>query len=220
MDAQRQGAQRLARTRRKRGRPRSDKAERIESELLKGALREFLRNGYGGTSIARIVKSLGISKTTLYSRYASKGELFQAIMSGQIRDLSTHSILQSGRAQAGLEDGLRAYAVRTLELSLTGDLLGINRLIYSESHRFPELGIAAARRTELGIRQIAEFIAERAVQDGIPCRDPAGIAAAFIFMLRGWYVNVMLTNEPVGGAAIGRFAEQAVRALAAGRAQW
>lgn len=206
--------------RRSRGRPRSDKVELIDSALLKGALGAFLRHGYGGTSLNTIIKSLGISKTTLYSRYASKAELFQAIMSEQIEGLSVGTVLHPGGVPPGLEDGLRAYAVRTLELSLEGDLLHINRLIYSESHRFPELGMAAANRTELGIRQIAAFIAECVVRDGIPCRDPAGIAAAFIFMLRGWYINVMLTNEPVSKVAIGRFAEQAVRALVSSRAEW
>lgn len=206
--------------RRSRGRPRSDAVELIGSALLKGALKEFLRHGYGGTSMTQIVKSLGISKTTLYSRYASKAELFQAIMSEQIEDLAAGAVLHPGGAQLTLEEGLRAYAVRTLELSFEGDLLHVNRLIYSESHRFPELGAAAAQRTELGIRQIAEFIAECAVRDGIVCRDPAGIASAFIMMSRGWYVNMMLTNEPVSKAAIRRFADQAVRALISSRAEW
>jgi TetR/AcrR family transcriptional regulator, mexJK operon transcriptional repressor len=209
-----------ARTRRSRGRPRSDKAELIESELLAGALQEFLRHGYGSTSMAQIVKSLGISKTTLYSRYGSKAALFEAIISQQIKGLSVEALLQASGGPLTLEEGLRAYAARTLEVSFQGDLLQVNRLIYSESRRFPELGIAAAERTEHGIRQIAEFIAECAVRDGIPCRDPAGIATSFIFMLRGWYVNVMLTNEPVSTAAIRRFADQVVRALLASRAEW
>jgi TetR/AcrR family transcriptional regulator, mexJK operon transcriptional repressor len=214
------GVQAEAQARRSRGRPRSDKAELIESELLAGALQEFLRHGYGSTSMAQIVKSLGISKTTLYSRYGSKAALFEAIISQQIKGLSVEAVLHRHGVPLGLEDGLRAYAVRTLEISFTGDLLQVNRLIYSESRRFPELGIAAAERTEHGIRQISEFIAECAVRDGIPCRDPAGIAASFIFTLRGWYVNVMLTNETVSPVAINRFAGQVVRTLLSSRAEW
>jgi TetR/AcrR family transcriptional repressor of mexJK operon len=206
--------------RRSRGRPRNDKVELIESEVLAGALKEFLRQGYGGTSMTQIVKSLGISKTTLYSRYPSKAKLFQAIISQQITGLSLDTVLHTDAGQQSLEDGLRAYALRTLEISLEGDLLQVNRLIYSESHRFPELGFAAAARGEVGIRQVAGFIAECAVRDGIACRDPSGIAAAFIFMLRGWYVNVMLTNEPVSKATMKRFADQAVCALVSSRLEW
>jgi TetR/AcrR family transcriptional repressor of mexJK operon len=209
-----------AQIRRSRGRPRSGTVEMIESEVLAGALREFLLHGYGGTSMAQIVKSLGISKTTLYSRYPSKAQLFQAIISQQITGLSLDAVLHTDAAQQTLEHGLRAYALRTLEISFEGDLLQINRLIYSESHRFPELGFAAAARGEVGIRQITGFIAECAVRDGIACRDPSGIAAAFIFMLRGWYVNVMLTNEPVSKAAMKRFADQSVHALISSRGEW
>lgn len=207
-------------TRRTRGRPRSGEGELIESELLDGALREFLRNGYGGTSVARIIKSLGISKTTLYSRYESKAALFSAIISQLVERLSAITSLEAKSGRIDLEDGLKAYAMRSLEASLEGDLRAVNRLIYSEAHRFPELGRAAAESTELGIRQIAGFIAECAVHDGIPCRDPIGIATSFIFMLRGWYVNVLLTNEPVSEAARRRFAEGAVQALLRGRAEW
>lgn len=213
-------AQLNTRVRRSRGRPSSDKVEIIETELLGAALRHFVRDGYGGASVGKIVKELGISKTTVYSRYPSKAKLFQAIMSQQIDNLSVETVLHTGGGQLTLEEGLRAYAVRTLEISLEGDLLQVNRLIYSESQRFPELGIAAAERTEFGIRQIAAFIAECAVRDGIPCQDPTGIAASFIFMLRGWYVNVMLTNEPVTKAAMGRFAAQAVRAMVSSRCGW
>jgi TetR/AcrR family transcriptional repressor of mexJK operon len=202
------------------GRPRSDKIELIDSELLDGALAAFLRHGYGGTTLAQIIKALRISKTTLYSRYASKAELFQAIISQQSEGLSAGTVLHPGGAEVKLEEGLRAYAVRTLELSFEGELLQVNRLIYSESHRFPELGAAAAQRTEVGIRQIAAFIAECAVRDGVACRDPVGIATAFIFMLRGWYVNVMLTNEVIGKMAIRRFADEAVRAILSGREDW
>lgn len=208
------------RARRSRGRPRSGQVELIESELLDGALKEFLRNGYAGTSINQIVKSLGISKTTLYSRYPSKAELFRAIISQQTKTSSAATALQSEGERLPLEDALRAYAQHTLEISLDGDLLEVNRLIYSEANRFPELGLASAERSELGVRQIAQFIAERAVEDGVPCSDPRGVAAAFIFMLRGWYVNVMLTNETVSTAAIKRFAEQAVRAIVRGRPSW
>jgi AcrR family transcriptional regulator len=206
--------------RRTRGRPRSGNVELIDSAVLKAALEAFLRHGYGGTSLTQIVKSLGISKTTLYARYASKAALFQAIMSAQIEGFSAATVLHPGGAGLSLEEGLRAYAIRTLEISFEGDLLQVNRLIFSESHRFPELGLAAAARAEFGIRQIASFIAECVVRDAIPCRDPAGIATAFIFLLRGWYVHVMLTNEPVSKHAIARFANQAVHALVSGRAAW
>ena len=72
--------------------------------------------------------------------------------------------------------------------------------IYSESHRFPELGAAAAERTALGIARISDFVRNCARNAGRSCSDPRGIAEAFIFMIRGWYVNVILTNRDVPAA--------------------
>ena len=107
-----------------------------------------------------------------------------------------------------------------LEVSLRGDLLEINRLIYSESHRFPELGAAAADRTKLGIRQVAELIDNWASEDRIHCKDPEGIAEAFIHMLRGWYVNVILTKTNVPDAQREQWVKRAVRALISARGDW
>ena len=206
--------------RRSRGRPRVGEGEIIESELLEGALREFLKHGYGGTSMAQIVKSLGISKTTLYSRYPSKNDLFRAIMSRQIERLSARTALQTNGHWLDLGMGLRAYANRSLEISLAGDLREVNRLIYSESGRFPELGAAAAERTQLGIAQIAEFIEQCGERDGIPIRDAKGVAEAFIFMLRGWYVDVLLNNVPVDPSTRETWVEKAVHAILNGREEW
>jgi AcrR family transcriptional regulator len=209
-----------ASARRTPGRPRQSAVELIDSELLEGALQEFLRSGYGGASVTSIVKALGISKTTLYSRYSSKEALFRAIVERQIERLSAGAVLEDKGNLLEIGMGLRAYANRTLEISLTGELREVNLLIYSESRRFPELGAAAAQRTELGVVQIAKFIGQCAQRDRIPVRDPRAVAEAFIFMLRGWYVNVLLTDEAVSAAVREAWVEKAVHTLLSGRPGW
>ena len=75
----------LAPRRRPRGRPRLEDVADIENELVEVALSEFLKHGYGGTSMATIVKAAGVSKTTLYSRFASKEDLFIAMMKKMVQ---------------------------------------------------------------------------------------------------------------------------------------
>jgi AcrR family transcriptional regulator len=209
-----------ARPKRSRGRPTSEDAVVIERKLLELGLREFLQHGYGGASMTRIVQAAGVSKTTLYSRYPSKGELFRAIVYAQIERLSPSASLRSDAGPLALEQGLMSYANHMLQLSLQGDLLGVDRLIYSESCQFPELGAAAAERTELGIKRISGFIRECAIRDGIPCRDPKAVAEAFIFMIRGWYANVILGNRKVGPAQREHWVKRAVHALCSDRSDW
>jgi hypothetical protein len=72
----------------------------------------------------------------------------------------------------------------------------------------------------LGIRQVAELIEKWATEDRIPCSDPEGIAEAFIHMLRGWYVNTVLTNAKVPSAQREQWVKRAVHALVSARREW
>ena len=209
-----------AKRHRSRGRPKLEDVAAIENRLLDVALKEFVKHGYGATSMTSIVTAAEVSKTTLYSRFSSKEKLFRAIMHQQIDRIGAHAALKPNQGRPDLAQGLQAYANRMLDVSLKGSLLEVNRLVYSESQRFPELGAAAAERTEVGIGQIADFIEECAAADGLPCRDPRGVAEAFIHMLRGWYVNVMLTNRKISPDTREQWVKRAVHAILSSRAEW
>lgn len=202
------------------GRPRLEDAAFIENKLLGIALSEFLQHGYGGTSMAKIVQIAGVSKTTLYSRFPSKEDLFRAIVYQQIEYLAPSASLKSDSGSLELEQGLNSYANHMLETSLQGDLLGVNRLIYSESHRFPELGAAVAERTALGIKRISAFIRECALKDGISCKDPDAVAEVFILTIRGWYINNILTNREITSRQRQSWVKRAVHTLTAAREDW
>lgn len=202
------------------GRPKITDVAVIEKTLLSIALAEFLEYGYGGASLSRIVRKAGISKTTLYSRFASKEALFLAIMEQQIERLSPAQQLISDSGKPNLEQGLKDYANHMLELSLKGDMLGVNRLMYSESHRFPELGKAAAHRASLGIKRISAFIDDCARADGMGCLHPTSVAEVFILTIRGWYIDVILTNRKVTAKQRKAWVDQSVGVLLNARADW
>ncbi len=207
-------------TRRLRGRPRHGDIAALENNLLAAALDEFLRHGYGAASMTRIVARAGVSKTTLYSRFASKRDLFHALVQRQIEQISPSTVLGSQAGNCDLEEGLNLYANHMLEQNLKGDMLEVNRLIYSESSRFVELGAEAGARTELGIRRISDYIDACARAEGIPCNNARHAAEVFILMLRGWFINVMLTNRRVSAAQRRQWVKRSVRVLLASRADW
>lgn len=205
--------------RRSRGRPRGESVASIESEILAVALDQFVRHGYG-VSMSRIVQAAGISKTTMYSRFPSKEALFRAIIRQQIDKVAATMPLGSPKSTYDLERGLRNYANRTLEVSLESGFVEVNRLIFSESGRFPELGAAAAERSQMGLAELSSFIRQRAEADGVPCRDPDSVAAAIIFMMRGWYIDAMLRNAEVPAREREEWVERSIRTLIASRAEW
>jgi TetR/AcrR family transcriptional repressor of mexJK operon len=179
------------------GRPRTKDVEALQARILFVARQTFARNGYGAASINEIARAARVSKNTLYARFPSKAALFRAIVRQQIDALEDTLQPASLGHYDTLEERLRAYANIALDASLNGDILQTNRLIYSESNRFPELGDTAAARNRVGIQQVSQFIKEYAARGGIPCRDPDRAAELFIMMINGWYSSVMVTNRSV-----------------------
>jgi TetR/AcrR family transcriptional regulator, mexJK operon transcriptional repressor len=205
--------------RRSRGRPSVEGVAQIDGEILRVALEQFIKHGYG-ISMSRIVKAAGISKNTMYSRFSSKEELFRALIRRQIDRVEETMPLGSPEAYYDLERGFKNYANRTLEVSLERDFIEVNRLIYSEARRFPELGRAAAERNQIGIAQLADFIRSRAEIDRIPCSNPNTIAEVLILLMRGWYMNATLLDAKVSVIVRKKWVDRAVKTIISSRDEW
>lgn len=204
---------------RPRGRPRLEDTAEIDSILLTAALEEFLENGFDKASMRSIAKAAKVHRTTLLGRYATKEDLFQAIMKQQIDKMSAIASLQFD-GPPDLRRGLVAYANRALEYSLEGEYLEINRLIYASANRFPAVAAAAKRSTAVGVEQISEFIHRCAASDGIPCRNPELVAECFTLLLRGWYGYAIVGEQPVALSEREVWVEQMVDMLIAGQLGW
>jgi len=206
--------------RRSRGRPRVEDTAKIERKLLEVALQEFVEKGYGAASVTNMVKKAGMSKTTVYSRFSSKADLFRAIMMQQVEKVAPESLLAPLAGKVSLEQGLRSYAKHSMEVSLEKDSMAVNRLMYSESARFPELAEAATERSRRGIERIANFIRDCAEEDGLTCRDPESVAKVFILMNRGWYIDVMLSNRKISSEELEAWVDAALHILLSSREYW
>jgi AcrR family transcriptional regulator len=205
---------------RPRGRPKAEDVEALETRLILAARQTFVAHGYGATSISAVARAARVSKNTLYARFPSKADLFRAIVDDQIAKTTFAGEDAVRRGDKSLEGVLRRYAEHMLRASLGGEILQVNRLIYSEAGRFPELGQAATARMQVGVGQVADHIREFAARDGVACRDPEGAAEVLIMMLKGWYGDVMLTGREVTGPEIRDLVDRILHLFLAGRASW
>jgi AcrR family transcriptional regulator len=205
--------------RRPRGRPRAEDLHALEARLIEVARRCFIANGYGATSMAEVARAARVSKTTLYSRFPSKADLFRAIIDAQIQDTDGDLAIRGPKPRT-LESMLRGYAEHVLMASLRDEILQLNRLIYAEAGRFPELGEAAWERGQVGVEQVSRQIRQYALLEGAPCRDPDHVADMFIATLRGWYSGLMLRPDRVSAAEVKAWTRKTIAALLAGRAEW
>ena len=133
------------------GRPSREDAERIGGSILATATEMFLAEGYGATSIEAIAQALRISKRTFYHRFKDKAALFEAVVHDIVERMKPPDMSRLF-VGANLEEVLLRVGELALQASLSPQGLALQRLILSESKRFPEL--AAIASTE-GTREMA-----------------------------------------------------------------
>lgn len=208
-----------AEPRRPRGRPRAEDLHELETRLIRVGLQCFTTAGYGATSMSEVARAARVSKGTLYARFATKADLFRAILEAQIRATGGVVRLRGPRPKS-LEAALRSYAELTLQESLSAEIVALNRLIYSEAGRFPELGEAAWARNQVGVRQVCDYIRDFAAADDVPCRDPQRAAELFITLLHGWYGRALLRARPVTPAEVRAWTDGMLQNFLAGRSAW
>lgn len=139
--------------------------------MLDAAAGLFLRDGFAATSIEAIATAAGVSKRTLYARFAGKEAVFLAVVQRLIGTWLT-GFDAAVEAAPSLEAALLAAGQRMLAVALTPSALALHRLMVAEAGRFPELATAlrdAGART--GIERLC-----RVLQMHCPDADPASLA--------------------------------------------
>lgn len=116
-------------------RPKGRKVEQV----LVGAHKVFMAEGYDGANVDAIAKAAGVSKATLYSYFADKRALFAAVAQAACQE-QTRRALQFAREEGDIGDqifkGCRAF----MEFMCSPFGVQMHRIMISEAARFPEFG--------------------------------------------------------------------------------
>lgn len=122
----------------KAGRPSVDEAAQLTQRIVAVATQLFVANGYAATSVDAIVRGAGISKKTLYARFADKAQVFDAVVESHV--LRHLGMPQDDVPPTGtLQEQLNQVGARLLVGTLHADVLGIYRVAVAESLQFPQL---------------------------------------------------------------------------------
>lgn len=180
--------------------------------ILAAARRMFLASGFGAVSMDAIAREAGASKATLYAYFASKEELFGAVVAGEgeryFRGFSARE-LDPREVAASLTE----IARRFLELVLSPDAIAVNRITIAEAVRFPQLGEVFWRAGPERTRsQIEAFLRRAAAVGTLDIADPRLAAEQFIALLRGdiHLRQLMRLDDPAGPAGLETAAGNAV----------
>ena len=175
-------------------------------QILAGARRVFLRDGFAAASTDTIAAEAKVSKRTLYVYYPSKEELFAGVMRDlTIENPQTRALESMEEMSPASEEELRRdlleLAQRIVTTMMQPEYLALLRTTIADTHRFPQLGgLFRATVPERAMRSFAVFI-EKSRERGVVAPDVDGETAARMF------VGPLLTYAVLDGL----FAEGAPR---------
>jgi AcrR family transcriptional regulator len=179
--------------------------------ILAAARRAFLAAGFGAVSMDAIARQAAVSKATVYAHFASKEELFGAV----IADMSERYF--SGFSASELDPGdaaasLKTLAHRYLDLLLSPEAVAVNRVIIGEVVRFPALGEVFWRAGPVRIRaQLETFMRRAAAAGSLEIADPRLAAEHFASLVRGEiHLRHLMRLDPVDPAGARAAADGAV----------
>jgi len=119
---------------RSRGEIRNGKLQKVAANL-------FLKHGYDGVSLDRIVELAGGSKSTVYSEFGGKCGLFIRSIENLCRE-SNESLTRIDYTGLDLEQSLRKLAFHILKLITSKRSVELHRLAIGEAVSCPEVGEA------------------------------------------------------------------------------
>jgi TetR/AcrR family transcriptional repressor of mexJK operon len=163
------------------------RARAKRDQILSGARRVFMRDGFAAASTDAIAAEAKVSKRTLYVYYPSKEDLFVDVLrrltieNPQTRALESIERMSPENLEE-LRRDLRELAQKIVTTMMQPEYLALLRTTIADIHRFPQLaGLFRATVPERAMSSFAVFT-ERTRERGVIRDDVNGEAAARMFV--------------------------------------
>ena len=122
------------------GRLSAEAAAELPDRLLDAAFEQFTDVGFEGATMDQIAKRAGASTKTLYSRFANKGDMLEAVVRRNVqRTVADHLRIALNPAETEPREFLHKFTMQIGIANLAHDTGGLVRVSFSEAHRNPVL---------------------------------------------------------------------------------
>ncbi|KQN95823.1 MULTISPECIES: TetR/AcrR family transcriptional regulator [Stenotrophomonas] len=111
--------------------------DRKRAAILRAAVAEFRELGFAGTSMDRVAAAAGVSKRTVYNHFASKDELFTAIL-WQLWEASQSLDALAYDPARPMREQLLAFVAQKLRLLSDASFIDLSRVAMAELVHAPE----------------------------------------------------------------------------------
>jgi AcrR family transcriptional regulator len=193
---------------------REQNRQKRRAVIVEVATRAFLEQGYAATSMSAIADELGGSKATLWSHFASKEELFIAVVDGQVVQFASEmeNVLVEAPFSA---EALHRYCLRFLRTLMRPHAVALFRVIMGDGGRFPEINSIFHVRGPARLQAyLSEFLGTR-----FPTDEAARLALLINSALVGWRSQMLTRPDAVGASELEQFVDDFIARLRLGEYQ-
>ena len=176
------------------GRPK-DASKRVG--IIRAATALFMKQGFELTSMEAVAKKAGVSKLTIYSHFANKIDLFQAVIRQRCDELALPESFQA-LAQMPVEQGLLKLGHLVVPLIYSADSTRLQRIMLAESAQHPEIIKIFYKSGPMRVRESFGALLQAWQNQGqLVVPDIARATEQFFSLLKGeTYTKVLLQLEP------------------------
>ena len=179
----------------------------------------FFANGYTGTTMSSIASKVGGSKTTLWTYFPSKEELFAAVVDDIVGEYGT-ALHVDLPVDAPVVDVLTRFGNILMTALVTTPLLSLFRLVVGEAERFPHLAETFYERgPRRGKARAAVWVAAKMERGELRAGDPMQAVRHFAGLCQAGIYQHAVLGLPEGRET-GRLAAEVDAAVATFYRAW
>ncbi|MGQ2936675.1 MAG: TetR/AcrR family transcriptional regulator [Sphingopyxis sp.] len=177
--------------------PALDDAAAMRRKAFVDAARElFFANGYAGTTMSSIASKVGGSKTTLWTYFPSKEELFAAVVDDIVAQYGDALAIDLPLDEP-VPDVLRVFGNLLMTKLTATPILSLFRLVVGEAERFPHLAETFYERgPRRGKARAAVWVGEKMVRGEIRMGDPMRAVQQFTGLCQSGIYQFAMLNLP------------------------
>ena len=214
-------ATRRARRARGPGRLSARDAAELPQRVLDAAEQVFIDAGYARSTMDVIARAAGVSRKTLYARYANKSDVLTAVVERLLDAALAAPAVPAAAAAAASADPravLLALGRELAQLSAMPRVAGLNRLIFAEAAQLPELAALFGRLYARAATRVRDCLQALQADARLAAGDDELAAVAFIEMVASMPRLRSLLGQPLSPAEIEAGVIHAVDLFLDGRA--
>ncbi|MGM9533628.1 MAG: TetR/AcrR family transcriptional regulator [Intestinibacter sp.] len=165
------------------------------NKIIEKAIYSFSINGYAGTSISNIAELVGIKKSTIYSHFKSKDEIFERATEVSFKAETDFAVDYFSKKEEPILDVLEGFLVSLKERFVNDEDFTIN-FVYKIGYRLVErYNDFIKKYCDDYYFTVEKLIIEYLIREGIEKNLAKEIAMTYTALLDGLMVSLMYCGE-------------------------